>query len=244
MEVVEVMKKLSVLLIACLMALPLITGCPGGDPPPPPPPPTPGPTADFSGSPTIGEQPLTVTFTDKSIDAPTSWEWDFGDGTGTATTNNPTYTYAAPGTYTVKLMVANAFGTDTKTLTNYITVSPPPPPPTLKPSQLQTVYFDFDKFQLRADAKADLDANYALMMEFPDAMVQIEGHCDERGTTEYNMSLGEKRANAARDYLIGLGIAENRLSTISYGEERPAATGSNEAAWDKNRRAEFKIVSQ
>ena len=82
------------------------------------------------------------------------------------------------------------------------------------------------------------------MTEFPDVILQIEGHCDERGTIEYNMSLGEKRANAARDYLIGMGIAENRLTTISYGEERPAAPGSNEDVWAKNRRAEFKIISQ
>lgn len=125
---------------------------------------------------------------------------------------------------------------------------PPPPPPqppaTLEEAQLQTVYFDLDKFALKAEAKALLDANYALLAEFSDAMIKLEGHCDERGTVEYNIALGDKRANAARDYLVGLGLAENRVSTISYGEERPAATGSNEAAWDKNRRCEFKIVSQ
>jgi peptidoglycan-associated lipoprotein len=121
---------------------------------------------------------------------------------------------------------------------------PPPPPPELKESQLATVYFDFDKFNLRADAKSGLDQNYGLLTEFPDVIIQIEGHCDERGTIEYNMSLGDKRANAARDYLMGLGIAETRLSTISYGEERAAASGSGEDAWAQNRRCEFKIVSQ
>lgn len=121
---------------------------------------------------------------------------------------------------------------------------PPPPPPVLEQAQLQTVYFDFDKFALKAEAKAQLDANYALLAEFSDAMIKLEGHCDERGTVEYNIALGDKRANAAWDYLVGLGLDENRISTISYGEERPAVTGSNEAAWDKNRRCEFKIVSQ
>jgi peptidoglycan-associated lipoprotein len=121
---------------------------------------------------------------------------------------------------------------------------PPPPPPTLKESQLQTVYFDFDKFALRADAKMALDANYMLMVEFTDAFVKIEGHCDERGTVEYNMSLGEKRAKAVKDYLIGRGITEGRLSIISYGKERPVDSQSTEDAWAKNRRGEFRIVSQ
>jgi peptidoglycan-associated lipoprotein len=74
-------------------------------------------------------------------------------------------------------------------------------------------------------------------------MVQIQGHCDERGTVEYNLALGEKRASAAKDYLVGMGINPDRLSTISYGEERPANPGHNEAAWAQNRRDEFKIVS-
>lgn len=121
---------------------------------------------------------------------------------------------------------------------------PPPPPPKLKAEQLQTIYFDFDKFNLRSDAKAVLDANYNLLVEFSDAIIKIEGHCDERGTVEYNLSLGEKRAKAVMDYLTGLGIGANRLSTISYGKERPLDSGHNEDAWGKNRRGEFKIISQ
>jgi peptidoglycan-associated lipoprotein len=121
---------------------------------------------------------------------------------------------------------------------------PPPPKPTLKVEQLKTVYFDFDKFNLRPDAKASLDANAALLKEFPDAIIKVEGHCDERGTVEYNLSLGEKRAKAVQDYLSGLGIAANRLSIISYGKEKPVDPGHTEAAWAKNRRAEFRIVSQ
>ena len=121
---------------------------------------------------------------------------------------------------------------------------PPPPKPTLKAEQLQTVFFDFDKYNLRPDAKASLDANAALLKEFPDAIIKIEGHCDERGTVEYNLSLGEKRAKAVQDYLAGLGIAANRLSIISYGKEKPLDPGHNEAAWAKNRRAEFRIISQ
>lgn len=121
---------------------------------------------------------------------------------------------------------------------------PPPPPPKLKAEQLQTVYFDFDKFNLRSDAKLSLDANYQLLNEFPDAIIKIEGHCDERGTVEYNISLGEKRARAVMEYLVGLGIKSSRISIISFGKERPVDTGHNEAAWAKNRRAEFRIISQ
>ncbi len=121
---------------------------------------------------------------------------------------------------------------------------PPPPPPKLKESQLQTVFFDFDKFNLRPDAKSSLDHNYALLNEFADAIIKIEGHCDERGTIEYNLSLGEKRARAVMEYLTGLGIDATRLSIISYGKERPLDPASNEAAWAKNRRGEFVIISQ
>jgi len=121
---------------------------------------------------------------------------------------------------------------------------PPPPPPELKESQFKTVYFDFDKYNLRLDAKTSLDYNYELLQEFSSAIIKIEGHCDERGTVEYNLSLGEKRAKAAQDYLIGLGIAPNRISTISYGKERPVDPGHNEKAWAKNRRCEFRIISQ
>lgn len=122
--------------------------------------------------------------------------------------------------------------------------TPPPAPPKLQQSQLITVYFDFDKYNLRADAKADLDVNFNLLQQFSDVIIKIEGHCDERGTVEYNLSLGEKRAKAAQDYLVGLGIDPARISIISYGKERPIDPGHTEAAWDKNRRAEFVIISQ
>lgn len=118
------------------------------------------------------------------------------------------------------------------------------PKPTLQESQFQTIYFDFDKFNLRSDAKAGLDANFALLQQFSTVVVKIEGHCDERGTVEYNLSLGEKRARSAMDYLTGLGIAPNRISIISYGKERPAVMGSDESAWAKNRRCEFRVISQ
>jgi len=121
---------------------------------------------------------------------------------------------------------------------------PAPPPEIIKESQFETVYFDFDKSNLRSDSKSGLDANYDLLMQFPDVMVKIEGHCDERGTVEYNLSLGDKRATSCKDYLVGLGVDASRISTISYGKEKPVDSGHSEAAWSKNRRCEFKIISQ
>lgn len=106
--------------------------------------------------------------------------------------------------------------------------------------EFRTIYFDFDKYNLRSDAKRDLNHNVEVMQKHSDWNVLIEGHCDERGTVEYNLALGEKRARAARDYLISMGIDAARIEIISYGKERPVAMGHNEAAWAKNRRGEFK----
>jgi len=108
---------------------------------------------------------------------------------------------------------------------------------------LETVYFDFDKSDLRQDARDALSQNAeALLKKIVDAKVRIEGHADERGSDEYNMALGDRRAKSAAKYLINLGVSADRLSTVSYGEEKPAVQGSDEAAWSKNRRAEFLIV--
>jgi len=124
------------------------------------------------------------------------------------------------------------------------TTTIPETPESLKESQFRTVYFDFDKFNLRPDAKAALDFNFDLLKKHTDVIVKIEGHCDERGTVEYNLSLGEKRARSAMDYLVGLGINANRVTVISYGKERPIDPRHNEEAWGKNRRDEFRIISQ
>lgn len=101
------------------------------------------------------------------------------------------------------------------------------------------IFFDFDKSDLRPEARTTLQQKAEILRQYPDIRVRIEGHADERGTVEYNLALGERRANAARAYLIDLGIDPDRLTTISYGEERPLAEGHNEAAWQQNRRDEF-----
>ena len=105
------------------------------------------------------------------------------------------------------------------------------------------VFFDFDRFELRDDARARLAKNAEFMKseEGSSLTFTVEGHCDERGTNEYNIALGQSRGNTAVDYLISLGVGANRFKTISYGEERPFCTESNEACWQKNRRARFVI---
>ena len=108
---------------------------------------------------------------------------------------------------------------------------------------LKEVYFDYDKYDLRADARETLKASAAWLKSNPSARVEVEGHCDERGTNEYNLALGAKRAQAARDYLVTLGIPTQRLSTISYGKELPVCREGTEACWQKNRRDRFVVQS-
>ena len=99
------------------------------------------------------------------------------------------------------------------------------------------VFFEFDSSELTVDAQATLDAQAAWLLQYSDTDITIEGHADERGTREYNLALGERRANAAKDYLMTYGISSSRISVLSYGKERPVDSGSNPLAWSKNRRS-------
>jgi len=104
------------------------------------------------------------------------------------------------------------------------------------------IYFDFDKFNLVPEARKVLAEKASFLNAHPEIKIKVEGHCDERGTREYNLALGERRAKSAQDYLIFLGINPTRISTISYGEERPLDPGHNEEAWAKNRRTHFVVL--
>ncbi|NTW64478.1 MAG: peptidoglycan-associated lipoprotein Pal [Chlorobiaceae bacterium] len=116
---------------------------------------------------------------------------------------------------------------------------PPPPPPVVVEPGLGDVFYDYDKSELRMDAVEQLKTNAAWMQRNAASTVVVEGHCDERGTNEYNLALGERRANSAKDYIVNLGVDGARMKTVSYGEERPFALGHDEASWAQNRRAHF-----
>jgi peptidoglycan-associated lipoprotein len=111
-------------------------------------------------------------------------------------------------------------------------------------AELEKIYFDFDGYALSQTARDTLIKNSANLKKDPAVIVQIEGHCDERGSNEYNLALGERRAKSAMQYLATMGISENRLSVISYGKEKPVAVGEDEASWAKNRRDEFVISTK
>lgn len=109
---------------------------------------------------------------------------------------------------------------------------------------LKDIHFDFDKYSIRPRDAEILKDNAAVLKKFPKVKIQVEGHCDERGTLEYNLALGQRRAHSTKMYLSYLGISEDRISTISYGEERPFDPDHDEEAWTKNRRAHFVILSK
>lgn len=111
-------------------------------------------------------------------------------------------------------------------------------------SPLKDVFFDFDKSSIRDDQKAALNDNVGWLKVSGQAKITIEGHCDERGTAEYNLGLGERRAKAVKDYLVAAGVAADRVATISYGKERPFVLGHDESAWKWNRRGHLVITGQ
>jgi peptidoglycan-associated lipoprotein len=119
------------------------------------------------------------------------------------------------------------------------TTPPAPTTPSVAAKDLQIVYFGYDSFSLDDGARAALDANAKLMRDNPGLSVSVDGHCDERGTVEYNQALGQKRAETVAQYLADQGIEMSRMRVISYGKERPADEGHDESAWAKNRRVEF-----
>ncbi|MCK5072335.1 MAG: peptidoglycan-associated lipoprotein Pal [Bacteriovoracaceae bacterium] len=112
-----------------------------------------------------------------------------------------------------------------------------------KAGLLQTVYFDFNSSQLTSSARAALKDNAEFLKKFKQVDVQIEGHCDERGGVQYNIALGEKRANSIRGYLSNIGIASSRITTVTFGKERPIEFGHDESSWSKNRRGNFVITA-
>ena len=215
---------------------------------PAPPPPAAPAIATFSAEPTSIERGQSSTLS-WNVTGSSGVSIDNTIGTVQATGNRRVFPGAST-TYT--LTATGPGGTNTATATVNVTEPPPPPPPppANKPSLVDMLsgsvgdaYFDYDKNDIREDARAaltkDADALKAIFSAFPDASISIEGHCDERGSAEYNLALGDRRATAAKEFLVQLGVPGDKLKTISYGKERPQCTDHDESCWQKNRRAHF-----
>lgn len=207
--------------------------------PPPPPPPPPSPTASMSVNPDTIQagQSASLTWqtsnaTDVSI-----------DGIGAVQPNGSQS--VSPSDSTTYHLVAKGTG-GTQEATARLTVTPapaPPPPPTpsvtdedLFSQNVKDVYFDYDKSDIRGDQQASIQADAQFFSQHTNMNFTIEGHCDERGSTEYNLALGDQRASAVKNALTAAGVSASRIKTISYGKEKPFCTESNEACWQQNRR--------
>lgn len=256
-------RQIGVIWMSILLAM-FVVGCKKKTPPPaPPPPPPPAPTVQppapkpnpptinqFTGEPSSIERGQSATLR-WSVSNATEIAIDPAVGpvqaTGSRTvfpSNSTTYTLTAKG----------EGGARTATATVNVAAPPPPPPPPPTTSsraslterlstEVQDAYFDYDKSDIREDARAVLtrnaDALKAIFGDFPTSVIVVEGHCDERGSAEYNLGLGDRRGQSAKDFLVQLGVPAERLRTISYGKERPVCTEATEACWQKNRRAHF-----
>ncbi|HVN06581.1 MAG TPA: peptidoglycan-associated lipoprotein Pal [Bryobacteraceae bacterium] len=241
----------------CLLLAVVAVGCKKKVPPPPPPPPVkveqpPPPPAveinSFTAEPSSIERGQSSTLS-WSVANASSITIDNGIGTVQASGSRRVF----PGSSTTyTLSATGAGGSKTATATVNVTEPPPPPPPPVAPkptldqllsSTVTDAYFDYDKSDIREDARAaltkDADGLKAIFSSFPDATITVEGHCDERGSAEYNLALGDRRATAAKDFLVQLGVPADKLKTISYGKERPVCTDHDETCWQKNRRAHF-----
>jgi peptidoglycan-associated lipoprotein len=217
-------------------------------PPPPPPPPPAAPTVTLTAEPSTVEKGRSVTLSWTSENAT---DLDLQPGLGKVqATGSTNVTPTDSTTYT--LAVTGPGGTDTATARVTVTIPPPPPPPPppkpvevseedLFGQNVKDAYFDYNKSNIRPDAQQPLTADAEFLKAHPGVRFTIEGHCDERGSEEYNLGLGDRRANAAKSFLVNLGVAEDRIGTISYGKTRPVCTESNEDCWQKNRRAHFKF---
>jgi peptidoglycan-associated lipoprotein len=210
--------------------------------PPPPPPPAPAaPTASISVNPSsiqAGESASLTWQTSNATDVSI-------DGIG-AVQANGSQSVSPTDSTTYHLVAKGAGGTQEATARLTVTPAPQPPPPAptvtdedLFNQNIKDVYFDYDKADIRGDQQASVQADVQFLSQHTNINLTIEGHCDERGSTEYNIALGDKRANAVKEALVTGGISASRIKTISYGKEKPFCTESNEACWQQNRRGHF-----
>jgi peptidoglycan-associated lipoprotein len=233
------------LILGALIALTLVSGCKKKEKPIPPPPPK-APTATLSADPTSIQRGQSSTL-----------QWNTSDATDVTLDGNKVdpsgSQQVSPTQTTTYHLVAKGAG-GTQEATAQVTVAAPPTPtptpaPTATPvpdeqlfaQMVKDIYFDYDKADLRPDAQQQL-AQAAQIIKQKGWKVQIEGNCDERGSTEYNLALGERRADSAKQALLQAGVSPDALKTISYGKEKPQCTESNEGCWQKNRRDHFTLL--
>jgi peptidoglycan-associated lipoprotein len=236
------------LLVAGLVATIFTGGCkkkPVPATPPPaqaPAPAPPQPTVTFSANPASINRGESSTLSWTSTNAT---QLSIAPGVGTVNAEgSTTVTPTDSATYTITASGPGGSATGSAT----VTVNVPPPPVQKAPEPdynkifldgARDAYFDFNKADIRADARQALAATAELLRNYPQFRVTVEGHCDERGSTEYNLALGDRRASAVKQYLVSLGISADRISTVSFGKEKPFCTEHNETCWQQNRRGHF-----
>jgi peptidoglycan-associated lipoprotein len=235
-------------ILTAMLALAFAAGCtkkPPAAPPPatPPPPPATRPTVSLQANPTSISKGDSTTLSWTSTDAT---QLTIAPDVGAVTAQGSTK--VTPSDSTTYTITASGPGGSADSSAR-ITVSAPPPPPVQQPTgpsidelflkEVRDAYFDFNKADVRADAREALGKTAEFLRNHPEVKVTIEGHCDERGSTEYNLVLGDRRAAAVKSYLVSLGISADRMTTTSLGKERPFCTESNEECWQRNRVGHF-----
>lgn len=230
---------------------------------PPPPPPSSG-----GGGNTIAQERPSITFTaepssiEKGQSAMLRWqvlngtEFTIDNGVGPVGSTGQRQIYPETTT-TYTLSASGPGGHETKSVSVTVSAQPPPPPPEAGPKEssvdiinrdVKDIYFDYDKNDIRDDARSTLTANAEVLKKVfaadPSVTVNVEGNCDERGSAEYNVALGDRRATSARDFLVELGVPAARLKTVSYGKEKPVCTDETESCYQQNRHDHFAPAAQ
>ena len=256
-------RKFTIVWMAVMLTM-FAAGCKKKAAPPPPPPPPERPAEvvkpPVAAAPVVSQFAAEPESIQRGQTSTLRWEVT-GDSTSVSInqgvgvvqkTGNQRVNPSDSTTYT--LTATGPGGDTTASATVSVSAPPPPPPPPPPPtatvtldkrleSDVQDAYFDYDKSEIRSDARdaltKDVAALKSILGDFPNATIVVEGHCDERGSAEYNLGLGDRRASAAKEFLQQLGVPPDRLKTISYGKERPQCSEQNESCWQRNRRAHF-----
>jgi peptidoglycan-associated lipoprotein len=234
--------------VASLSGILALSGChkkaPAPPPPPPPPPPAAQPTASISASPNVIDRGQSTILNWKTTDATSISISGIGNVPSSGTQN------VSPHDSTTYTITATGAGGNAQASTE-VTVNrevPPAPPATsslteseLFEQQVKDVFFDYDRYNLQPADKTIIEQDASFLNKYPDIKIVIGGHCDDRGSEEYNIALGQNRAEAVRNALVADGIASSRIKVISYGKEKPFCTTDDDACWHENRRAHFKM---